>query len=150
VKLFDFTGGNYYNLWSTSYEWEWPGDRKLRVQINDDDANLVVSYVDEDGDESFIEDTDKDFWIGAVLYWYDAMDTEGKVLHRLQVDSVARLAQWFGYVPHWDYIQKYAVPSVDETLSYHEQINRLAADGFDFAIKLKSHRDEFKNAEGAD
>ena len=152
MKVFDCVSGNYYNMWSTSYEWEWTGDRKLRVQVNEDDAELIVSYIDEDGDQSFLKDTEKDFWVGAVLYWYDAMSLgiNGRSLHRLQVDSVARLAQWLGYVPHEDYIIKYAVPNAQEALSYHEQINRLAADNFEFAVNLKRHREEFKNAEGAD
>ncbi len=153
MNIDSFKGpGNHYDMYSTSFEWEFDPEKNLRVQVTENDAELVVSFVYKDGDERFLEDTDKDFWTGAVLYWYDAMTlgNAGIPFHKIQIDAIVRLSLWLGYVPHEDFITKYAVPTSNEVMTYNDQIDALAKDGFDFAIKLKAHRDSFKNAEGAD
>tara|TARA_R100000742_G_C4278716_1_gene101889 strand:- start:2634 stop:3089 length:456 start_codon:yes stop_codon:yes gene_type:complete len=151
MKLHDaFMSSNaYYELFSNTYEYKWSPDKTLRITVNENDADLNISYHDHaDGDIQYLDETDADFWIGAVLYWYDAMELSG--FHKIQIDAIARLAKWLKFVPHEELIKKYAVPNKAEVLTYDEQINALAKDEYDFAVRLKSHRDSFKNAEGAD
>lgn len=140
----------YHTMLRCSFDYEWDSEKDLRITISENSAELDVSYVYKDGDIRYLDEKDTDFWVGAVLYWYDAMEPTGKPLHKLQINSISRLSRWLGYVPHEDYIIKYAMPNSDEALSYNDQIDLLAKDDFEFAKKLKMHKDNFKNAEGAD
>tara|TARA_B100001093_G_scaffold152768_1_gene145479 strand:- start:31985 stop:32437 length:453 start_codon:yes stop_codon:yes gene_type:complete len=148
IKPSDNYESNYYPLWSSSFQYELDITKDLRITVREDIADLTISHVNKDGDVTDLTDDHADYWLGAVLYWHDAMAS--KTLHRLQISAIARLARWLQYVPTDDYIAKYAMPSNTEVLSYHEQIDLLAKDGFDFAVRLKAHRNNYKNAEGAD
>ena len=150
MKLHDafMSSDAYYELYSNSYVYKWSPNKSLRITVIEDESTLNISYLHGDGDVQYLDEEDADFWIGAVLYWYDAMENKG--FHKIQIDSIARLAKWLKFVPHEELIKKYAVPNKAEVLTYDEQISALAKDEYDFAIRLKSHRDSFKNAEGAD
>ena len=150
MKLHDafMSSDAYYELYSNSYVYKWSPDKTLRITVIEDESTLNISYLYKDGDVQYLDETEADFWVGAVLYWYDAMEISG--FHKIQIDSIARLAKWLKFVPHEELIKKYAVPNKAEVLTYDEQISALAKDEYDFAIRLKSHRDSFKNAEGAD
>ena len=133
----------------TSCEYELTKEYNLRVSTSHDTGDLRVSVVGDYGYENEKGESDLEFWVGATLFWYD-MDSASPEFNKQQIDAIARLGKWLKIVPTEEMIEKYAVPAKDEVLTYNEQVDKLAADGYAFAIKLKSFMASWDTSEGAD
>tara|TARA_R100000742_G_C4279664_1_gene105116 strand:- start:2324 stop:2725 length:402 start_codon:yes stop_codon:yes gene_type:complete len=112
-----------YELKSTQYRYS-DGDYILTVEACDGDLEVAHEYEDE---KVYLEENNIDFWVGAVLFWYDA-DLPTTKFFGPQVDAVARLSHYLGYVPDEETIKTYAVPNKEEYYSYSEMIAKLEED----------------------
>lgn len=112
-----------YCLSSVSYTYELQFNELLTVLCTHDDGDLIVYTTDESGNNEYHDEDDMKFWLGAVLFWYDADNhCEWNVN---QMDAVVRLAMHMRVVPELSDIEQYAVPIQDEFYSYDEMMKRL-------------------------
>jgi len=128
IENFPFRDRNKYELMHSEYAYSLPPCRTLYVGANNGD--LDVRIVDhDDNDFSYdVNDSQHEFWIGATLYWYDAMAVD-MFYNSIQIDAIARLAQYLGYVPNEDQINKYAIPNKSEVCTWFEMVTLLKTDG---------------------
>ena len=98
------------------------------------EGNLDVGLINHDTDKySEVDDTDIEYWVGHVLFWYDAdidpTNSEWTAYVSEQIDAIARLSMHLGYVPDLNSIKLYAVPSPNEFYTYYEMMAKLLDDG---------------------
>ena len=116
-----------YEMIRSEYVYTLPPCRTLYVGAVDGDLEVRIVHHDDDDYTYYVGDDSYDFWVGASLYWYDAMSDT--YYNSIQIDAIARLAQYLGYVPNEDQVKQYAVPNKDEVCTWFEMVTLLKSDG---------------------